>query len=82
MPKFFIDFEDNILDLKQFVTAKKKIYYDTDSDKMVFAIIINDGLNEVFNTRYEWKYETENQLEFKWKAFKDKIANIDWIVVL
>lgn len=82
MPKFMLNFQDSILDLKQFVTAKKKQYYDSVDDKMVFSIVVNDGLNEVFNTRYEWKFESYEQLEYHWGVFLKKLEQIDWIVIL
>ena len=82
MPVFWIEFQDVALNLKQIQTIKKKVGYNVERQAMSYDIVINDGLNEIFNTRYEFNFDSQEQLDFHYKVLIDKIKTIDWIVFL
>lgn len=82
MPAFWIKFQDIVMNLKQIQTIKKKIHYDVEKGAMSYDIVINDGLNEIFNTRYEFKFDSEEQLNYHHNELIEKLEAIDWIVFL
>ena len=82
MPVFWIKFQDIAMNLKQIQTIKKKIAYDVEKEAMSYDIIFNDGLNEIFNTRYEFKFDSEEQMNYHYQVLMEKLEQIDWIVFL
>lgn len=82
MPVFWIEFQDVAMNLKQIQTIKKKVGYNVERQVISYDIVINDGLNEIFNTRYEFNFDSQEQLDFHYNVLIDKIKTIDWIVFL
>ena len=82
MPVFWIEFQDVAMNLKQIQTIKKKVGYNVERQVMSYDIVINDGLNEIFNTRYEFNFDSQERLDFHYNVLIDKIKTIDWIVFL
>lgn len=82
MPLFFIDFQDTIINLKQIQSVKKHIHYDVEKQAMSYDIVFNDGLNEMFNKKYEFHFETEKQMEYHYAILKEKLEKVDYFVFL
>jgi hypothetical protein len=82
MASFWIEYQDIAMNLKQIQTLKKKIHYDMELGEMSYDVVINDGLNEMFSVKYEFKFNTEEQMKFHYDSLLNKIKSVDWIVFL
>ena len=82
MPVFWIEFQDVAMNLKQIQTIKKKVGYNVERQVMSYDIVINDGLNEIFNTRYEFNFDSQEQLDFHYNVLIDKIKITKTVLVV
>lgn len=82
MSSHWIEFEDIIMNIKEVKTITKKVRYDAEKDGMSYDLIFNDGLNEMMTNRYEFKYNSQEQLDFHWENLKNKMDMIEWVIFL